>query len=33
MFDILKSLFSLEQVWMRGKQNVQTLLLLAVFIY
>jgi hypothetical protein len=33
MFDILKSLFSLEQVWMKGKQNVQPLLLLAVFVY
>jgi hypothetical protein len=33
MFDILKSLFSLEPVWMKGKQNVQALLLLSVFVY
>jgi hypothetical protein len=33
MFDILKSLFSLEPVWMKGKRNVQPLLLLTVFVY
>jgi hypothetical protein len=33
MFDILKSLFSLEPVWMKGKKNVQPLLLLCVFAY
>jgi hypothetical protein len=33
MFDILKSLFSLEPVWMKGKRNVQPLLLLSVFAY
>jgi hypothetical protein len=33
MFDILKSLFSLETVWMKGKSNVQPLLLLCVFAY
>jgi len=33
MFDILKSLFSLEPVWMKGKRNVQPLLLLSVFVY
>jgi hypothetical protein len=33
MFDILKSLFSLETVWMKGKRNVQPLLLLSVFVY
>jgi len=33
MFDILKSLFSLEPVWMRGKQNAQPLLLLCVYAY
>jgi len=33
MFEILKSLFSLEPVWMKGKQNVQSLLLLIVFTY
>jgi hypothetical protein len=33
MFNILKTLFSLEPVWMKGKQNVQPLLLLGVFVY
>jgi len=33
MFDILKSLFSLEPVWMKGKRNVQPLLLFSVFAY
>jgi len=33
MFEIFKSLFSLEPVWMKGKQNVQSLLLLIVFTY
>jgi hypothetical protein len=33
MFDVLKSLFSLEPVWMKGKRNVQPLLLLTVFVY
>ena len=33
MFDILKSLFSLEPVWMKGKKNVQSFLLLCVFAY
>jgi hypothetical protein len=33
LFDILKSLFSLEPVWMKGKRNVQPLLLLAVLAY
>jgi len=33
MFDILKSLFSIKQIWMRGKRNVQPLLLLCVFAY
>ena len=33
MFDILKSLFSLEPVWMKGKLNVHALLLLTVFVY
>jgi len=33
MFDILKSLFSLGSVWMKGKRNVQPLLLLSVFVY
>jgi hypothetical protein len=33
MFDILKSLFLLEPVWMKGKQNVQPLLLLCVYAY
>ena len=33
MFDILKSLFSLKPVWMKGKRNVQPLLLLTVFVY
>jgi hypothetical protein len=33
MFDILKTLFSLEPVWMKGKQNVQALLLLSIFVY
>ena len=33
MFDILKSLFNLEPVWMKGKRNVQPLLLLSVLVY
>ena len=33
MFDILKNLFSLEPVWMKGRRNVQPLLLLCVFAY
>jgi len=33
MFEILKSLFSLEPVWMKGKQNVLSLLLLTVLAY
>ena len=33
MFDILKSLFTLEPAWMKGKRNVQPLLLLCVYAY
>ena len=33
MFDILKCLFSLEPVWMKGKRNAQPLLLLCVYAY
>jgi hypothetical protein len=33
LFDILKSLFDMEPVWMKGEQNVSSLLLLTVYAY
>lgn len=33
LFDILKNLFEMEPVWMKGKQNVFSLLLLMVYAY
>lgn len=33
LFDILKNLFEMEPVWMKGKENVFSLLLLTVYAY
>jgi hypothetical protein len=33
MYDILKSIFELNPVWMKGKRNVHPLLLLSVLVY